>query len=184
MGTVVSNTSPLLNLAAIGEVGLLVGLFGRVCAPNMVRDEIDALRRRNPRFSALQIPDAVEFAPVRDSSRVAILSLHLDPGEAEALALALEMRADLVLLDERKATRAARQLGLRTLGLLGALLLAKRRGLIPTVRPLLDRLQSEAGFWVAPDLRQQVLGAALARIRAVAPLENAATCPERSPKPM
>ena len=160
MGTVVSNTSPLLNLAAIGEAELLVGLFGRVCAPYMVRDEIDALRRRDPRFRALQIPEAVDFTPVRDSSRVTLLTLHLDPGEAETIALALDLRADLVLLDERKATRAAHQLGLKTLGLLGALLLAKRRGLIPAVRPLLDRLLSEAGFWIAADLRQRVLGAA------------------------
>ena len=157
---VVTNTSPLLNLAVIGEARLLPELFGRVTAPNMVREEIDSLRLRDPRFRSADIASAASFSAVGDSSRVALLSLHLDPGEAEAIALALEVQADLILLDERRATRAARQLGLKTLGLLGVLLLAKRKGLIHQVRPLLDRLETEAGFWIAPDLRLQVLRAA------------------------
>jgi len=157
---VVTNTSPLLNLAVIGEARLLPELFGRVTAPNMVREEIDSLRLRDQRFRSADTANAAAFATVRDASRVALLSLHLDPGEAEAIALAIELRADLILLDERRATRAARQLGLRTLGLLGVLLLAKRKGLIDQVRPLLDRLETDAGFWIAPDLRQQVCRAA------------------------
>jgi len=157
---VVTNTSPLLNLAAIGEARLLPALFGQVTAPNMVRKEIDSLRLRDHRFRSADIADAANFSAVGDSSRVALLSLHLDPGEAEAIALALELRADLILLDERRATRAARHLGLKTLGLLGVLLLAKRKGLINQVRPLLDRLETDAGFWIAPDLRQQVCRAA------------------------
>lgn len=157
---VVTNTSPLLNLAVIGEARLLPELFGRVTAPNMVREEIDSLRLRDQRFRSADTANAAVFATVRDASRVALLSLHLDPGEAEAIALALELRADLILLDERRATRAARQLGLRTLGLLGVLLLAKRKGLIDQVRPLLDRLETDAGFWIARDLRQQVCRAA------------------------
>lgn len=157
---VVTNTSPLLNLAAIGEARLLPALFGRLTAPNMGREEIDSLRLRDQRFRSADIADAANFSAVSDSSRVTLLSLHLDPGEAEAVALALEVQADLILLDERRATRAARQLGLKTLGLLGVLLLAKRKGLVKEVRPLLDRLETEAGFWIAPDLRLQVLRAA------------------------
>lgn len=157
---VVTNTSPLLNLAVIGEARLLPELFGRVTAPNMVREEIDSLRLRDQRFRSADTANAAVFATVRDASRVALLSLHLDLGEAEAIALAIELRADLILLDERRATRAARQLGLRTLGLLGVLLLAKRKGLIDQLRPLLDRLETDAGFWIAPDLRQQVCRAA------------------------
>jgi len=156
---VVTNTSPLLNLAAIGEARLLPALFGRVTAPNMVREEIDSLRLRDQRFRSAEIADAASFSAVNDSSRVALLSLYLDAGEAEAIALALEVQADLILLDERKATRVAHQLGLTTLGLLGVLVLAKRKGLIHEVRPLLDRLETDAGFWIAPDLRQKVLRA-------------------------
>lgn len=157
---IVTNTSPLLNLAVIGEARLLPELFGQVTAPNMVREEIDSLRLRDDRFRSADVADTANFSAVGDSSRVALLSLHLDPGEAEAIALALEVQADLILLDERRATRAARQLGLKTLGLLGVLLLAKRKGLIHQVRPLLDRLETDAGFWIAPDLRLHVLRAA------------------------
>lgn len=157
---VITNTSPLLNLAAIGEERLLPNLFGKVSAPIMVGEEIDSLRLRDPRFRFAKATDAAYFVAVRDSTRVTILSLLLDPGEAEAIALALELRADLILLDERKASRIARQLGLKTLGLLGVLLLAKRRNLIHQVTPLLDRLESEAGFWLSRELRKQVLLAA------------------------
>jgi uncharacterized protein len=89
-----------------------------------------------------------------------LLSLHLDPGEAEAIALAVETKetkADLLLLDERLATRTAQRLGLKTLGLLGVLLLAKRKRYLAEIRPILDRLESEAGFWIGDQLRRKVL---------------------------
>src|SRR4051812_33841260 len=125
---VVSNTSPLLNLAAIGETSLLTKLFGSLIAPEKVRGEIAALRQRDPRFAAADTGLAVTFVPVHDRARVALLALHLDSGEAEALALAAEMKADLLLVDERRATRTAHRLGIKTLGIVGILLLAKRKG--------------------------------------------------------
>ena len=86
---VVSNTSPLLNLAVIGESALLTKLFGDITAPEIVRDEINSLRRRDPRFASADLAGAVTYVPVQDRSRVKLLSLHLDPGEAEAIALAV-----------------------------------------------------------------------------------------------
>ena len=103
---VVINTSPLLNRAVIGEARLLPELFGRVTAPNTVRARIDSLRLRDLRFRSADIADAANFSGVGDPSHVALLSLHLDPGEAEAIALALEVQADLILLDERVAPPA------------------------------------------------------------------------------
>lgn len=85
---VVTNTSPLLNLAVIGEARLLSGLFGRVTAPNMVREEMDSLRLRDQSVRSADTANAADFATVRDASRVALLSLHLDPGEAGSIALA------------------------------------------------------------------------------------------------
>ena len=73
------------------------------------------------------------------------------------MALAIEQRADLILIDERGGTRAALRWGLHTLGVLGVLLVAKERGLVPAVAPLLDRLQREAGFWVGAPLRARIL---------------------------
>ena len=154
---VVANTSPLLNPAIIEQAALLQKLFGRVTAPEVVRFEIDLLSHRNPRFSSVSVASIATFVPVQDRARVALLSLHLDPGEAEAIALAVETNADLLLLDERLATRTAQHLGVKTLGLLGVLLLAKRKRYLAEIKPVLDRLESEAGFWVGDQLRRKVL---------------------------
>ena len=81
----------------------------------------------------------------------------LDPGEIAALALALQIHADAVLVDERRGYEVARELGLPVIGVLGILLRAKSAGLVPAVRPLLDALQTEAGFWVSAQVRAEVL---------------------------
>lgn len=94
-------------------------------------------------------------APVRAPLDLGVPT-DLDAGETEAIALAMELGADLVLMDERKGTQAARLLGLATIGVLGVLLEAKRRGLIQHVLPHVDRLVSELHFFVAPDVRTRL----------------------------
>jgi predicted nucleic acid-binding protein len=84
----------------------------------------------------------------------------LHTGEIAALSLALELSADVVLMDEAEGRAVATTLNLTTMGLLGILILARRRALIGAVAPLLDRLQHEARFWMAPSLRTSVLQAA------------------------
>lgn len=94
---------------------------------------------------------------VTNRALVDSLRLELDAGEAEAIALAIELKADLVLLDERLARRVVTGLGLKFAGVLGLLVEAKRRGLILLVKPLVDALMSRAGFWVGQDLYSRVL---------------------------
>lgn len=88
------------------------------------------------------------------------MRLELDAGEAEAIACALEINADLLLLDERRARETAQRLGLKFIGILGVLTEAKRRQLIPRIRPVLDNLRHQAGFWVTDALYQRVLAVA------------------------
>ncbi|MEB3337021.1 MAG: DUF3368 domain-containing protein [Leptolyngbyaceae bacterium] len=78
-------------------------------------------------------------------------------GEAEAIALALEIGAEQLLIDERRGRMVAERLKLSYVGILGILLEAKSQGLILTIQPLLDALRNQAGFWIAEPLYQKVL---------------------------
>jgi predicted nucleic acid-binding protein len=82
---------------------------------------------------------------------------ELDRGEAETLALAVALRADLVLLDEKARRLAARRLGLRVAGVLGILLEAKASGLIPAVDPPVSALRQRAGFYISQEVYLHVL---------------------------
>jgi predicted nucleic acid-binding protein len=106
---------------------------------------------------SLDLPPWVKVGRVRNQQHVESLLLHLHPGEAEAIALAVETTPDFLLLDERRGRKIAKRLGVRCIGVLGTLAEAKRLGLVPAVRPLLDALIHQAGFWVKPNLRDHVL---------------------------
>ena len=81
----------------------------------------------------------------------------LEDGEAEAIALAHEIKADVVLLDERDARREAVRLGLSVLGTIGILVWAKRSRLLSSLKDALDALRTKAGFRIAPALYDRVL---------------------------
>ncbi|BAZ03855.1 DUF3368 domain-containing protein [Calothrix sp. NIES-3974] len=94
---------------------------------------------------------------VRDRTLVKASSNELDIGEAEAIALAVEIQADQVLIDERRGRLIASRLNLPYTGILGVLVEAKSQGLILEVKPLLDALINEAGFWITESLYNNVL---------------------------
>jgi predicted nucleic acid-binding protein len=142
---VVSDTSPLTGLLIVGEADLLVRLFGEVIIPAAVEAE---LRRTHP-----TLPDWLRVQALRDGAKAAIYAQTLDRGEAQAIALAEELHADHLLIDERKGRRLAQQQGVPVLGLLGVVLLAKRARLIPSARSLLNRLDQEAGIYLREELK-------------------------------
>ena len=88
---------------------------------------------------------------------MAELERRLDVGEAAALVLAMELRADLVLIDETVGRTVARELGIPVIGVLGILIEAKEKRLIAAVRPLIERLQNELDFFLSPALVTAVL---------------------------
>jgi hypothetical protein len=96
---------------------------------------------------------------VKNSAEAARLSQFIDRGEAEAIELAKELHADRLLIDERKERRVAVQEGVPVIGLVGVVILAKRRQLIPSARTLLKRLEQESGFYLSAKVRNQALGA-------------------------
>ena len=154
---IVSDTSPINNLAAISQLQLLHQLYGTVLIPEAVYQELT-----DPKFpvagaTEVQTFDWIQTRTVSDRTLVEALSNELDIGEAEAIALAVEIQADQVLIDERRGRLVAAKLNLRYTGILGILVEAKSQGLIAEVKPLLDALVNEAGFWIAEPLRNSVL---------------------------
>ncbi len=94
---------------------------------------------------------------MQDAAEAVRLAGVVDVGEAEAIELAKELSADWLLMDERKGRRVAMQEGVRVIGLVGIVLLAKRRQLTPSARTLLERLESEAGMYLAEAVREEAL---------------------------
>ena len=82
---------------------------------------------------------------------------NLHTGETAALALALESHADAVLMDESAGRRAAHLLGVPVIGVLGVLMQARKTGLLPAIKPVIERLEADAGFWLAPGLVTEAL---------------------------
>jgi len=157
---VISNTSPIVNLAAIGQLDLIRQLYGQVTIPQAVYNEIVIVGTGQPGATEVEAFDWIETQQATNRTVVASLRLELDEGEAEAIALAVELKAGLLLLDERKGRAIASRLGLTFIGLLGVLIEAKHRGLILTIEPLLDDLIGKAGFWIGQKLYDHVLQAA------------------------
>lgn len=149
---VVSNTSPLTNLAAINRIDLLRKLYGPILIADAVWSELNAFGRIWPGSSDVADADWISVHSVVDHTLVTALQSDLDRGEAETIALGIEQRADLILLDEQEGRRIARRFGLNVAGVIGILLSAKAQGFLPAIHPLLDALQQQAGFYMSTDL--------------------------------
>jgi hypothetical protein len=154
---VVSDTSPLTNLAAIGHFDLLRQLYHEVHIPEGVWAELTAQGKRWPGAVEVMQADWVQQHRPKNQPLVIALQRDLDQGEAEGIALALELEADFLLMDEQEGRRAAERFGLKTVGVVGILLEAKARGYLDTIRPSLDALRQTAGFYLGEALYQEVL---------------------------
>ncbi len=155
---IVSNASPLIALSAIGKLELLHELYDTIFIPRAVYDEVTVHGQHKQRVI---IDDSekswLKVKPVQNKVIVDTLKIQLDAGEAEAIALALEEKVDLILIDERIGRRMAQSLGLMVLGTLGILTQAKQKNLIPTLKPILADLIAKAGFYITPKLITQIL---------------------------
>ena len=156
---VVSDTSPITNLAAVGHLNLLQELYFQLTIPEEVRDElILGGSGNNPGSEALSEPwFIIERSDKQEYSRLAQANPALDRGEVAALALAVQRSANLVLLDDKAARNAAKALNLPHIGVVGILLAAKSRGLVPLIKPILDDLRIHAGFRLADAVYQDAL---------------------------
>jgi predicted nucleic acid-binding protein len=148
---VVSNSSPLIALARIQRLDLLPSIFESVLIPPAVAREI------SPSIPVLPAWLRIQAASVLPPA--SLLRRRLGDGEWEALALAIELRADWIILDDLPARRSAETSGLNVIGTLGALVAAKRAGFLTSIRPELDALL-RTSFFLSPQLYEELLQAA------------------------
>jgi uncharacterized protein len=156
---IVSNTSPILNLSIIGLLDIIQKQFREVVIPQAVYDELKI---------DLDYPGVDQIKKALDEGWLKVISLdnlemprvlalELDFGESEAIALALEIDSENILLDEHEARSIAKQLGLKPIGIIGLILRGKRKGEIYSVKNVIDDLRKKAGFYVSEQFYQEVL---------------------------
>ncbi len=146
----IADSSPLIVLTKIGRVELLPKLAARVVVPDAVWREV--VVNKPERFDSQELAGAawLNVLPVQGAEADA-LRAELDPGEAEAIALANQYPGCVLLMDDRMGRREAARRGVRVIGTLGLLRDARRCGLIPSLRTEIDRLL-EAGHFLSPSL--------------------------------
>ena len=155
---VVADASVLIGLSSIGYLHLIQDQFsGKVLIPPAVWKEVVEQGGDRPGSHQVSIADWINVHDLKSQDISRILKMELDEGESEAIALADELKADVVLLDEKDARRIAKQIGLRVLGTIGILVWGKRVGKINNLRQVLDILQNRAMFRISHTLYQQTL---------------------------
>src|SRR4051794_23724706 len=140
---VISDTTAITNLTAIKHLELLHLLYGEIVIPEAVKRELTEPGMSNPGAREVWTESWILVRPITNRQMVAEFltdNSALDIGEAEAIVLAIELDADLLLIDDRIGRRVAERQGLAITGVLGALLDAKKQAVIPAVRPLIDDL--------------------------------------------
>lgn len=151
---VVSNTTPIISLLKINQLEVLQKLYKEIYVPHEVFREIEAGESKNF-YEDLSKLEWVNIVKIEDE--VAVKSfIDLDAGEAEAIILASEINADLIILDEKLGRHYATNIGLRITGTIGVLIKAKQSGLLSNIRPLIDELINQ-GIWINEKLKHEVL---------------------------
>ena len=140
---VVADSTCLIALERIGQIEILPALFEPVLIPPAVAQEF-----------GISLP-WLKVERLSDWALVAALKMMIDDGEAEAIALSQEQKCRIIL-DDRQARRVGQDMGLRVIGTVGILILAKQRGMLSTVRPVLQNLD-DTGFYISGALKDQAL---------------------------
>jgi predicted nucleic acid-binding protein len=143
--TIISDTSCFIILSKIRELELLQQLFGNIVTTPQIAAEFGET-----------LPDWVEIISVQDKHKQQLFELQVDYGEASALALALEIENSSVIIDDYKARRLAQTLNIAYTGTIGIIILAKQKGIISSIKPILEKIK-ETNFRISADLELQAL---------------------------
>ncbi len=142
---IISDTSCLILLSKINELGLLKEVYGQIVTTTEIATEFGET-----------LPIWVEILSVKDELRQQILEMQIDKGESSAIALALEMNYSLIILDDLKARKVAGQLGIKFTGTLGVIIKAKLSGKIDSIKPLLFKIK-QTNFRISSELENEAL---------------------------
>ncbi len=143
--TIISDTSCLILLHKIDELQLLQKLFGTIIITQIVADEFGN-----------SLPEWISIQNPKDKNNVVMLEASLDKGEASAIALALEQKECLLIIDETKGRKLAMSLGLIITGTLGIIAEAKKSGYIQSVKTILDKIKL-TNFRLTEELEKEIL---------------------------
>ena len=147
MSRIICNTGPLIALGILGRLDLLKSLFDTVLVPEAVQREISQGGVKLAGLEDFQRADWIRIVPLKEN-RDELLESLLDAGEAAVIRLACEQQATVVLIDERKARKVARDIyGLQPIGSARILLEAKRKKLLPEIAPAFEKLR-QGGYWI------------------------------------
>jgi predicted nucleic acid-binding protein len=142
---VISDTTPILSLIKIDRLKILEELYKKIIIPKAVYDELIINIDYQDEIDIIKRCTFIQIENVEENLSVVLLQreLKLDRGESEAIVLAKNINADLIIIDERKARRIAKDVGLKVTGTLGILVEAKQQGLIKELKSLLDELMDK-----------------------------------------
>lgn len=142
---IISDASPLIALADIGELEILQKLYQNITITDIVSNEVH-----------IELPDWISVSQNYSSQQMKVLELELDAGEASAIALGLNTPNSTLILDELKGRKVAKRLGLSVTGTIGIIIKAKNQGLIESGKTILNALERH-GFWLSQKLKKEIL---------------------------
>lgn len=142
---IISDASCFIILVKIGELNILQKLYNQIVTTSEIAMEFGE-----------PLPNWVLIKDVTDKYRQRILEMQIDKGESSAIALALEIENSTLILDDFKARKVATNLGLSYTGTIGIIIKAKLNGIIPSIKPLLEKIK-ETNFRISPEIELQAL---------------------------
>ena len=142
---IIADTSCFIILSNIGELNILQLLYKQIITTTEIAQEFGE-----------NLPDWVEIVTVSDKAKQELLEMQVDKGEASAIALALESENPFLIIDDNKARKLARNLKLNHTGTIGIIIAAKRKGIIDSIKPILEKIKA-TNFRISIDLELQAL---------------------------
>ena len=154
MPKIVSNTTPIISLLKLNRLELFHKIYKQIYIPTAVYNEIEEGKAKGY-YKDLSKIDWINIIEIQDKQAVKYF-LDLDAGEAEAIVLATELNADLIILDEKLGRFHAKHADLKVTGTIGILIKAKSEGLIEKLKPLLNEL-TDKEVWISEKLKSEIL---------------------------